>query len=64
MKYKAAQCLVWEEMRYFVIPKDMDPNAIMVGDRKMSNSVLAQVQSWDAAIMVARAVNLVRSGQQ
>lgn len=40
MSYKAAQCLVWEECRYFVIPSDMDPNEIMVGDRQMSNRVL------------------------
>lgn len=60
MKYKAAQHLLWEEWRYFVIPEDMDPNAIMVGDRKMSDRVLAQVQSWKDTVAVAHAVNTVQ----
>lgn len=64
MKYKAAQCLIGEDGHvFFVIPDDMEPGDAVVG-RKMSDRVLAQVQSWKDAVAVAYAVNAVQGGRK
>jgi hypothetical protein len=47
---------------YFVVPAEMDPVDIYLGNGKFNDRAICQATSWASALLIAKALNDFRYG--